>query len=70
MKNTIFYWETLKENETVVSKENLKIINIDLTFSKNCSSTNIAGANFQNKNLEHYMVLNKGNLTSKNSRNP
>lgn len=53
MKNTFFCWETLKENETVVSKQNLKIIYIDLTFAKNCSFTNVAGANFQNKNLEH-----------------
>lgn len=53
MKNTIFDWETLKENKTVDSKQNLKIIYIDLTFSKNCSSTNVAEANFQNKNLEH-----------------
>lgn len=53
MKNTIFDWETLKENYTVVSKQNLKIIYIDLTFFFNCSSTNVGGANFQNKNPEH-----------------
>lgn len=53
MKNTIFDWETLKENETVVSKQNLEIIYIDLTFSKNCSPTNVGGADFQNKNPEH-----------------